>query len=284
MRINSEHRSIVAADIEAFARLERGQRGSVGRTLRDLFTRSLERAGIGQADLFVLVLDESGAGRWQSREIMAAIENYWDAPDKRFVVIADRQARIPALLQQRAMILSQGTPEEWVSALDDADRWFARYQIEPEIGHPAASYQDRVDRIGHTTSGSPLAISELDRCRDACRRQLADQIRRLGPGHPDTAATLHRWAMASAELGGLPEARALLERALELRTAVLGPGDLATAASAYNLGLVLWRLGELPQARALLTRAYEASLGTLGADAPETLEAERSLRALTGDG
>ncbi len=234
---------------------------------------------LAEADLFLLLLGEETVGGWQSREMMAALESYWAAPNKRIVVIADRDAKIPAVLRQNAMLLSEGTPADWAAALDDTERWFAQYEDKRRADQPVASYQDRIERVGQTATRSSLAIGELTDSRQHLQRQLAGQAERLGWQHPETADTLHRLGMTSQELGDLAEARSLLERAFRVRTQVLGPDHPATAASAHSLGLVALQLGDLAEARSLFTRAYEANARTLGADAPETLEAREALRA-----
>jgi tetratricopeptide (TPR) repeat protein len=80
------------------------------------------------------------------------------------------------------------------------------------------------------------------------------------------ARTLGDLGPVLAELGELAEARAQLERALEIFETAYGPNHPQVANTLHSLGVVLRQLGKLPQAEACEQRAHaiRQQLGTLG--------------------
>ena len=81
-------------------------------------------------------------------------------------------------------------------------------------------------------------------------------------------------------LGQFLDAKANLERALEIAEKVYGPDHPEVATDLNNLGLALQDLGDLPGAKANLERALEIRRAVLGDDHPKTKLALENLKSL----
>ncbi len=81
------------------------------------------------------------------------------------------------------------------------------------------------------------------------------------------------------DLGLYPEARAQLERALELHRKVLGPNNPKTLKNMGGVGWVAFLQGKYPEAEALLSQTLEIRRRTLGLQDPDTLLSMNNLAA-----
>jgi serine/threonine protein kinase len=122
------------------------------------------------------------------------------------------------------------------------------------------------DAIGKSAS----AIPHLERARDLHTREL-------GPGHPDTLATVSSLARAQLDAGKAKDAALLFEQVRDLRRETLGPGHPDTLASMNDLYRCYFRLGQ--HARALQLREEIVGLrkASLGPDHRDTLESMMNL-------
>src|SRR6266508_6547966 len=114
-------------------------------------------------------------------------------------------------------------------------------------------------------------------------RALAIREARLGPDHPDTAASLSDLAFVLCDQGDLDHARTLQERALHIREARLGADHPHTATTLPALALVLHDQGDLDHARSLLQRALAIRETHLGADHPTTAYSVNHLATVVHD-
>jgi tetratricopeptide (TPR) repeat protein len=124
------------------------------------------------------------------------------------------------------------------------------------------------------------ALAAYAQARLLHERALAIREQVLGPGHPDTAASLNDLALLLEVQGDLAGAQPLCERALAIREQALGPEHPETAHSLNNLAMLLQAQGDLAGARPLHERALVIKERVLGPDHPDTATTLDNLAAL----
>ncbi|MFH1679439.1 MAG: serine/threonine-protein kinase [Candidatus Eisenbacteria bacterium] len=149
-------------------------------------------------------------------------------------------------------------------------------------------------------SGQPLVLARLvetigivymnlglyDESESLHQKTLGIREERLGPDHPDVAASLNHLANTLHMRGEYDGALVLHERALAVRESALAPDDPDLAVSLHNLADLLEDRGDYERARALFERALEIKEKSLGPDHPATAAALHDLALLlseTGD-
>jgi tetratricopeptide (TPR) repeat protein len=99
-------------------------------------------------------------------------------------------------------------------------------------------------------------------------RELCEQ--RLGPDHPQTAASLNNLAMLYSDQGAYARAEPLLRRALAIQEKGLGPAHPVTATGLNNLAVLLDNQGAADRAEPLHRRALAIREKALGPHHPDT--------------
>jgi tetratricopeptide (TPR) repeat protein len=102
------------------------------------------------------------------------------------------------------------------------------------------------------------------------QRALEIREKKLGPEHPDTAASLNDLGMLYDAMGNYQKALLLYQRALEIREKQLGPEHLDTATSLNNLAGLYRDMGDYQKALPFLQRALEIHEKQLGPEHPYT--------------
>ena len=105
----------------------------------------------------------------------------------------------------------------------------------------------------------------------------------LGPGHPDTAASLNNLAGLYEALGAYDKALPLYQRALGIFEKALGPEHPETATGLNNLARLHQAMGAYDQALPLYQRALQIREKALGPAHPSTAISLSSLAVLYGD-
>jgi tetratricopeptide (TPR) repeat protein len=108
-------------------------------------------------------------------------------------------------------------------------------------------------------------------------RLVADQVRLLGPDHPDTLGTMNVLAAAYGAAVRTDEAIAVLERIVPARERLLGPDDPDTLESRNNLAVAYRAAGRTDEAITLHVQILAARERLLGPDHPDTLHSQKSL-------
>jgi tetratricopeptide (TPR) repeat protein len=157
--------------------------------------------------------------------------------------------------------------------LDRAAIGLAPDKIEAQfLGQPLVQ-AEILKTIGEAYDGIgeyAAAIAHLQRARDI-------DIRKLGPEHPVTLATLHILGRTYLDAGKATEAAQLLERVHELRTEQLGQEHLDTLASMNDLARCYYKLKHHPEALALREDLVRLRTAKLGRDHPDTLTSMMNL-------
>jgi len=129
----------------------------------------------------------------------------------------------------------------------------------------------------------------LDRCTPMCWRRwsaspalLDDDIRVMGPDHPQTLAMRSNVAFWTGKAGDTPRSRILFEALLPDRIRVLGLRHPDTLATRYNIASLIGDAGDAPKALALLQSLLLDRTRMLGSDHPDTLETQHEIERLRG--
>jgi len=131
-----------------------------------------------------------------------------------------------------------------------------------------------------TLGGHLQAVAAYDQARPYLERALAIRERALGPGHPDTAASLNNLASLLQAQGDYAAARPLYERAVAVHERALGPDHSYTATGLNNLASLLQAQGDYAAARPLYERALAIREEVLGPGHPDTAAGLNNLASL----
>ena len=104
------------------------------------------------------------------------------------------------------------------------------------------------------------------------KRALKIREKALGPGHPETAASLADLAKLYRSMGSYAQALPLAQRALRIREQALGADHPQTADSLGILAMIYAQTGAPEQALPLAQRALKIKEQALGPDHPQTAD------------
>ncbi|MCB9749094.1 MAG: tetratricopeptide repeat protein [Myxococcales bacterium] len=181
---------------------------------------------------------------------------------------ADTLARAEALghapvVAEAALLL--GRMQVKLSAFAEATETLERAHFTArESGHREVAVDAAAELIYATGFG--LAKGELAR---VWAKNADAELSRLGPGGPEERTLLTVRGNTWAGLGELDEARADLQRALELTRARFGERDPRTGAALNNLGRAYAMSGELDRAGELFAASHAAWRASVGDEHPE---------------
>lgn len=149
-----------------------------------------------------------------------------------------------------------------VTAREILDQGATRLEKEladqPEVRN---SLEDAVGRVYQS-------LGLYDKAKPMLERALAEREARLGPDHPEVAASLNSLGWFLFERGDFPGARAAHERALAIRERALGPDHPDTAISMNQLANVYKETGEFEKALPLQRRVLAIWEREYGPDHP----------------
>jgi len=153
---------------------------------------------------------------------------------------------------------------------------------ERDLGSESAESSRRLDllvealvRNGKATDPETLALAE---------RALHVKFRALGPGHPETAVSLHNIGAVRASRAEFAEALAMHERALSLRRATLQPTDPALADSLDHVTSILISMNRFSDADRHLSESLRIreSMSDDPRALARTLELQATLQRYSG--
>ncbi|MFO0843789.1 MAG: serine/threonine-protein kinase [Gemmataceae bacterium] len=275
--------------------------GEVARAVAGLRAAADERARRAELDRAEAVVREAEqrerrkvwlglAGALAAGLAVAAALAVWADRARRMAEAAEQQAE-----DARGKEAQQRREAEAQTKLANAVKDFLKYDV-LRLADPATQQRDRrlaydadvklrdvVLRASRAIEGKfadrPLVEAELrwtlghalwgmgraDLAAPHFERTLALQRERLGPGHPDTLASMSNLANSYAALGRHPEALKLHEQTLALRREKLGPDHPDTLNSALGVVASLVALKKpdeaLPRLDETLTLADQAAAG-----------------------
>ena len=108
------------------------------------------------------------------------------------------------------------------------------------------------------------ARSEYKEAEPLLRRALAMHEKKLGPAHPQTAATMNNLASLLLATGRAAQAEPLQRRSLKTLEDALGSNHVRVGVGASNLADILAAKGDAASAKPLYRRAYEIFNRALG--------------------
>src|SRR5262249_5666967 len=123
------------------------------------------------------------------------------------------------------------------------------------IRKPAGRVDDTRSRQLLDEAQGALQKGDFGAAAAASPRLLEENIRTLGPDHPNVAVALNLLGASHYRQGKFNEAEGDFRRMLTIYERRLGPNHEDTAAALNSLGLVLEKLGDYPGAETLLKRA-----------------------------
>ncbi|MGW5464903.1 FxSxx-COOH system tetratricopeptide repeat protein [Streptomyces sp. NPDC003996] len=138
-----------------------------------------------------------------------------------------------------------------------------------------ADARDTVAALADVLNGAGAYAPE----HDLYQQLLVEQVRLLGPDHPDTLTSRNNLAAALRGMGEYAQAVDLHRRTLEDRMRILGPDHPDTLGSRGNLAAALRGMGEYAQAAELHRQTLEDRTRILGVDHPATLRSRSNLAA-----
>ncbi|KXJ84996.1 P-loop containing nucleoside triphosphate hydrolase protein [Microdochium bolleyi] len=157
--------------------------------------------------------------------------------------------------------LVQFCARAWLSSVGEIARWKQIFLHIMSEDYPPGSYEN------------------WPKCR-----QLEPHIAQLIETQPADAQGATEWARLltnagwyGLQVGGYDRAKAMLEKAVEVREAVLGAENRDTLSSVNDLALVLGDQGKYEEAEALNRRALDGREKALGKDHPDTLTSVNNL-------
>ena len=106
---------------------------------------------------------------------------------------------------------------------------------------------------------------------------------KLGPDHPDVAASLNNLAILYKDMGQYAKAEPLYQRSLKIRESKLGPDHPDVAASLNNLANLYWDMGQYAKAEPLYQRSLKIRESKLGPDHPDVAASLNNLANLYKD-
>ena len=120
-----------------------------------------------------------------------------------------------------------------------------------------------------------------DAAAELCAEVAADQLRVLGPVHPDTLRSeMNLASFAASDPGRLAEAAERTKSVAAAQAAVLGEAHPDALLSQYNLACLLAEQGETVAAERLCGEVAAAQASALGAEHPEVRRTKTNLAAI----
>jgi CHAT domain-containing protein/tetratricopeptide (TPR) repeat protein len=186
------------------------------------------------------------------------------------VVALPSTAAEEAALQSARVLIEQGKYKEGEAAARAALRAAenANGADSLEAAEAILVLVDALVRVGKVSDPETEALA---------KRAVAIREGRLGPEHPDLAASLQSFGSVYQVRGDFRSAEPLLTRALAIQEKVLGPEDPALALTLATMGSLYNNRGELARARPVLERALAIRKKVLG---PEHVHIALSLQQL----
>ncbi|BCB88881.1 tetratricopeptide repeat protein [Phytohabitans suffuscus] len=149
-------------------------------------------------------------------------------------------------------------------------------------GHDALLQPDAHPVLGRANR-SLGESGDLAGALQATRQLLADQLRVLGPSHPNTQASRGNAAYWQGAVGDLAGAAASLEELLSELTVVLGHDHVYTLTTRGNLAHLRGEAGDPAGAAAAIEQLVPDLIRVLGPDDPRTLSARGNLAHWRGE-
>jgi CHAT domain-containing protein/Tfp pilus assembly protein PilF len=140
--------------------------------------------------------------------------------------------------------------------------------------------------LGRTSVNTGLVLKQLGRLEESTRAYrdgIAALERAHGPRHATVAKSLGNLANVLAARGQYPEARAHLDRAVELWRALHGDDHIDTATALNNLSALLKEMGDLASALPMTRRVLATFEKHYGPRSDEVAVVTDNLASLLGD-
>ena len=150
------------------------------------------------------------------------------------------------------------------------------------VGNPNLEAKSAVKLIVADQSATKLINAYFEtgqaaRAKDLGQDLLHRQQQRLGPDHPEVAATLNNLAVAHGALGDHQTKKELLERVLKIEEEHFGPDHPDVAVTLNNLGEAHGALGDHHTKKDSLERALKIKEEHFGTDHPEVAKTLNNL-------
>jgi tetratricopeptide (TPR) repeat protein len=196
---------------------------------------------------------------WLSLGQIAEERKHYDEALKWYAGVAPGERTMAAQARYAGVLVKQGKMDaarkylQAIAPRDDAQR-IQLVQTEANLLREAQAYKDAYDLLGKSLEGTPDSVDLLyDQAMIAEKLDRVDvlerNLRRVVELQPDHAHAYNAWGYTLADRNlRLPEARKLIEKALEL-----APQD---AFIIDSMGWVLYRMGHTAEALKALRRAY----------------------------
>ncbi|MFF8787997.1 FxSxx-COOH system tetratricopeptide repeat protein [Streptomyces sp. NPDC015125] len=230
-------------------------------------------AAIGLLTAYSMITPDPGTGTLAVHRLVQALTRTPDPDDPHRTPHHIQQARAQATDN-----LSTALPATW----DDPATWPAWRTLLPHVDALANHTTEDTDtettaHVLTETAGFLDNQGQLIRATSHLRRALADRLRVLGEGHPDTLTSRNNLAYAYDAAGDLERAIPLHEQNLADRLRVLGEDHPDTLTSRNNLAGAYESAGDLERAIPLHEQNLTDSLRVLGEDHPDTLSSRNNL-------
>ena len=108
-------------------------------------------------------------------------------------------------------------------------------------------------------------------------KDLAIQLKALGPEHPEVGGTYNNMAAVFSAQGDHDRALEHFRKALAIQEKALGPEHPSTLDTVFNMGLLHFNAGKKGAAKPLFVRAAEGSVKSLGPAHPNTKQAQKAV-------
>ena len=124
----------------------------------------------------------------------------------------------------------------------------------------------RMDALYDLLSSS---LSEHDLAMCVLKQMEAQQVKSLGPDHPDIDTTYNNMAVVLRNQGQLERAMVMYEKALAISVKSLGPDHSEVGGTYNNMAIVLESQGQLERAMVIHEKALAIMVKSLGPDHPD---------------
>ncbi|CAK7199271.1 hypothetical protein SEUCBS139899_001946 [Sporothrix eucalyptigena] len=187
-----------------------------------------------------------------------------------------------ALITTRLSRLARLAPPGNAKQLKKADKDLSKAIFEQWYGEELVMDGASKELLG-LLDGLPLALAQAASYISETRLDVTSYVRLYKQQWDDLIMSDTEYGILYSDQGRLPEAEAMLQRALQGFEKALGPDHTSTLSTVGNLGRLYKDQGRLPEAEAMYQRALQGFETALGPDHTSTLDTANNLGSLYKD-